>query len=158
MCGACTTRGSGARRVTGLGRAWPCHSLVAGPGEGGGGGHRCLLLVGPVSFSFARCCTAQELLPAPGGEGRPASSAYLGLLDNAHKPSWLLLTLTCTHTPTHTHGGISLPCVPPRGTGAVSSPVGLMNGATGSRPAQSRGAGKGARGGSGHPGGGLRPA
>ena len=33
------------------------------------------------------------------------------------------------HAPhTHRHGGISLPCVPPRGTGAVISPAGLATG------------------------------
>ena len=32
---------------------------------------------------------------------------------------------------THRHGGISLPRVPPRGTGAVSSPVGLVTGQPG---------------------------
>ena len=29
---------------------------------------------------------------------------------------------------THRHGGISLPCVPPQGTGAVNSPAGLGTG------------------------------
>ena len=40
-------------------------------------------------------------------------------------------TLTRARPHTHRHGGISLPRVPPRGTGAVSSPVGLVTGQPG---------------------------